>query len=47
MAKEAAIPTENLETNALFTQYVNVVNRAMGEHRDEFPWKQLFEAGGT
>lgn len=36
---------ENLDTNALFTQYINVVNRAIGAHRDEFPFKQLLTMG--
>lgn len=36
---------ENLDTNALFTQYVNVVNRAIGAHRDELPFKQLLAMG--
>jgi hypothetical protein len=35
----------NLDTNALFTQYVNVVNKAIGEHKQEFPYKQLLEGG--
>lgn len=32
-----------LETNALFTQYLNVVNRAIGQHRDHVPYKQLMQ----
>ncbi len=35
----------DLDTNALFTQYVNVVNKALAAHRDEFPMKQLSKAG--
>lgn len=30
-----------MSIQARFTEYLNVVNRAMGEHRDEFPYKQL------
>lgn len=37
--------TEKLDTNALFTQYVNVVNKAMGQNRDEFPFSQLMSMG--
>ena len=33
-----------LDTNALFTQYVNVVNQALGENRDRVPYKQLLTA---
>lgn len=33
-----------LDTNALFTQYVNVVNKAIGAHRDETPYKQIIQA---
>lgn len=34
-----------MDTNALFTQYLNTVNRAIGEHRDEPPYKQLLGLG--
>ncbi len=37
--------TPDLDTNALFTQYVDIVNRALGAHRKDTPWKQLFGAG--
>lgn len=33
-----------LETNALFTQYINVVNRSMGENKDKMPYKLMFDA---
>ena len=33
-----------LETNALFTQYLNVVNRSMGANRDKMPYKLMFDA---
>ena len=35
---------QQLETNALFTQYLNVVNRSMGENRDKMPYKLMFNA---
>lgn len=31
---------------AAFTQYLKVVNEAMGLHRKEQPWKVLFDMGG-
>jgi hypothetical protein len=34
----------DLDTNALFTQYLNVVNRALATHRDEFPYQQMISA---
>lgn len=34
-----------LDTNALFTQYLNVVNQAIGNHKNQFPYKQLIDAG--
>lgn len=34
----------DLGTNALFTEYVNVVNRALNANRTKFPWKQIREA---
>lgn len=34
-----------LDTNALFTQYINVVNKAIGQHRDEFPYNMLIKGG--
>ena len=37
--------TAKLDTNALFTQYVNVVNRAIGANEDRFPFKQLLSMG--
>jgi hypothetical protein len=33
-----------LETNALATQAVNVMNRALAQHRDAAPYKQLLAA---
>lgn len=33
-----------LDTNALVTQYLNVVNRSLGENREDFPYKQLLDA---
>lgn len=36
---------DKLDTNALFTQYVDIVNRAIGEHRDEAPFQQLLSMG--
>lgn len=33
-----------LATDALFTQYLHVVNRALGENRDTFPYKQILSA---
>lgn len=33
-----------LATDALFTQYLNVVNRALGENRDSFPYRQILGA---
>lgn len=38
---------QTLGNKALFTQYIDVVNRSMGEHRDQTPWKQLFAATGN
>jgi len=35
---------KELGTNALFTEYLNVVNRALNANRGKFPWKQLREA---
>ncbi|MGM0576419.1 MAG: hypothetical protein ACQEXJ_11875 [Myxococcota bacterium] len=35
----------DLTTAALFTQYLDVVNRAIGQHRDEFPYKQILAGG--
>lgn len=37
--------TTKLDDNALFTQYINVVNRAIGENRDRFPFQQLLAMG--
>lgn len=34
-----------MQTDALFTQYLDVVNRALGENRDRFPYNRLFKAG--
>lgn len=34
-----------LDTNALFTQYINVVNKAIHEHKDEFPYNFLLKGG--
>lgn len=33
-----------LATDALFTQYLNVVNRSLGQNRDTFPYKQILDA---
>lgn len=44
-ANQANPTSEGLTTQALFTQYLSVVNRALGEHRDEFPYKQLVKMG--
>lgn len=35
-----------MQTNALFTQYLNVVNQAIGSHRDQMPYKQLIQGAG-
>jgi hypothetical protein len=35
----------DLGTEALFTQYIDVVNRALGEHRNDIPYKQIFTVG--
>jgi len=32
-----------LDTNALFTQYLNVVNRALSENRDRAPYRELLD----
>ncbi len=32
-----------LDTNALFVQYLNVVNKALGEHKHDFPYDLLFK----
>ena len=34
-----------LSARAAFTQYLDIVNRALGEHRDETPYRQVFELG--
>lgn len=34
-----------MNTHALFVQYVDVVNQAIGQHRDEVPYKQLVQLG--
>lgn len=31
-------------TNTLFTQYINIVNQAIGENRDRFPYAQALTA---
>lgn len=36
--------TSEMTTSALFNQYIDVVNRALGENRDRFPYKQIFQA---
>ncbi len=36
---------DKLDTNAAFTQYVNVLNRSIGDNRDSFIFKQLLAAG--
>lgn len=33
-----------LNSSALFTQYVDIVNRSLGENRDEFPFDKLLDA---
>jgi hypothetical protein len=38
------VDVSNLNSSALFTQYVDIVNRAIGAHRDEFPLEQLMDA---
>jgi hypothetical protein len=38
-------PTAKLDTDALIMQYVNVLNRAMGAHRTEFPFAPLLKMG--
>jgi hypothetical protein len=47
--RQPAIPGEDimidLDTGALFTQYLNVVNRTLATHRDEFPYQQMISAG--
>lgn len=45
MPRTDEIQVASLQTNALFTQYLNVVNRALHEHRTEAPWKQLIDLG--
>jgi len=34
-----------LQTDSAFTEYLHVVNRALGEHRDETPYKQILALG--
>lgn len=38
--------TSKLNSSALFTQYVDVVNRALGQNKDRFPYKQLMGPAG-
>lgn len=37
--------TDKLQTDAAFTQYLNVVNRAIGQNKDKAPYKQLLTMG--
>ena len=32
------------EIDALFEQYLEICNQAMAKHKDEFPYKQIWEA---
>lgn len=34
----------DMTTDALFTQYLDIVNRSIGEHRDEFPYDKMIAA---
>lgn len=34
-----------LSPQAAFTQYLNVVNRALGQHRNEMPYEQILDLG--
>jgi len=34
-----------IQTASAFTEYITIVNRALGEHRDETPYKQLISLG--
>lgn len=36
--------TSQLNSTAVFTQYVDVVNRSIGKNRDDFPFKQMLTA---
>lgn len=35
---------KDLATDALFTQYLHVVNDAIGQHRDELPYKAILDS---
>jgi len=37
--------TQTLQTASAFTEYLHVVNRALGAHRDETPYKQMLALG--
>ncbi len=37
------VQTTQLDTNALLTQYLNVVNRAIRSHKDKVPFKQILD----
>lgn len=39
------IDVKEMDTTALFNQYLAVVNRAIGENKDKTPYKQMMEAG--
>ena len=38
---------KDLSSSALFTEYVNVANQAIGRRRDDFPFKQLLDAADS
>lgn len=42
-AKEVLIKAQSLQTDALVKQYAHVVNDALGRHRDQTPYKQIFK----
>lgn len=39
------VTTSELQPQALLTQYIHIVNRAIGEHQKEFPYAQLTKLG--
>ena len=39
------INASELQTEALFAQYIDVVNQSLGQNRDRFPYKQMIGAG--
>ncbi len=39
--------TPKMDSTALFTQYVDVVNKSLDMHKGEFPYKQLLKAADS